>query len=56
MIKAMECLGEIMNDGHINIPEDEKQFLNWKTGRKIRLIIYCSKCQLDIIISTSYVL
>ncbi|MBI5593863.1 MAG: hypothetical protein HY881_25705 [Deltaproteobacteria bacterium] len=40
MIKAMECLSEIMNDGHINIPEDEKQFLNWKTGRKIRLIIF----------------
>lgn len=39
MLKAMECFGEIMNDGHINIPEDEKQLLNWKAGRKIRLII-----------------
>lgn len=39
MIKAMECFGEIMNDGHINIAEDEKQLLNWKAGRKIRLII-----------------
>jgi len=40
MIKAMECQGEIMNDGHINIPENEKQLLNWKAGRKIRLIIF----------------
>lgn len=37
MIKAMECYGEIMNDGHVNIPEGEKQLLNWKAGRKIRL-------------------
>jgi hypothetical protein len=40
MIKAMECIGEIMNDGHINIPEYEKQLLNWKAGRKIRVIIF----------------
>lgn len=39
MINAMECYGEIMNDGHINIPEDEKRLLNWKAGRKIRIII-----------------
>ncbi|MFO0792436.1 MAG: hypothetical protein U0586_00025 [Candidatus Brocadiaceae bacterium] len=39
MIKARECFGEIMNDGHINIPEGEKQLLNWKAGSKIRLII-----------------
>lgn len=39
MIKAMECYGEIMNDGHINIPEGEKQLLNWKAGRMVRLII-----------------
>ena len=39
MIKAMECYGEVMNDGHINIPEGEKQRLNWKAGRMVRLII-----------------
>ena len=39
MIKAMECYGEIMSDGHINIPEGEKQLLTWKAGRMIRLII-----------------
>ncbi|MBI4690302.1 MAG: hypothetical protein HY754_08570 [Nitrospirae bacterium] len=39
MQKALECLGEIMKDGHINIPENEKQGLNWKAGNKIRLII-----------------
>lgn len=39
MIKAMECYGEIMNDGHINIPEGDKQLLTWKAGRMIRLII-----------------
>jgi len=39
MIKAMECYGEIMQDGHINIPEDEKRLINWKEGKKIRLII-----------------
>jgi len=39
MAKATECYGEIMGDGHINIPDDEKRFFNWKTGKKIRLII-----------------
>jgi len=39
MQKALECLGEIMKNGHINIPENEKQGLNWKAGNKIRLII-----------------
>ena len=38
-MKAIECLGEIMNDGHINIPESEKQLLNWEAGKKVRLII-----------------
>ena len=38
MLKAMECFGEIMNDGHINIPEDEKQFLNWKAGSWLSFI------------------
>jgi len=51
MIKAMECLGEIMNDGHINIPEDEKQLLNWKTGRKIRLIIFGEEAEEDDMLS-----
>ena len=38
-MKPMECFGEIMSDGHINIPEAEKRLIDWKAGRKIRLII-----------------
>lgn len=43
MRKATECLGEIMSDGHINIPEHEKQLLNWKAGRKVSLIIFAEE-------------
>jgi hypothetical protein len=49
MIKAMECFGEIMNDGHINIPEGEKRLLNWKAGRKIRLILLTEEAGEDLL-------
>jgi hypothetical protein len=47
MMKATECLGEIMSDGHINIPENEKQLLNWRVGRKIRVILFSEEATDD---------